>query len=75
MMVVSVETEPILDLGKPELVFQGNYVRGVDIPNYDIHPDGEHLLMVKGDIADVNQINIVLNWFEELKEKFRYERE
>ncbi len=48
------------------------------VPNYrdyDISPDGEQLLMVfPADQADSGeasrlQINIVLNWFEELKER------
>ncbi len=43
--------------------------------DYDMSPDGERLLMVfPADQADSgeasrSQINIVLNWFEELKER------
>ncbi len=43
--------------------------------DYDISPDGERLLMVfPADQPDSGeparpQINIVLNWFEELKER------
>jgi hypothetical protein len=39
-------------------------------PNYDVSPDGQRFLMIKpndaGDAAPA-QINVVLNWFEELK--------
>ena len=43
--------------------------------NYDISPDGEHFLMVfpadqdEAGERDRPQINIVLNWFEELKQR------
>ena len=39
--------------------------------HYDIIPDDERFLMVfpRGDAAERPQINIVLNWFEELKER------
>ena len=43
--------------------------------DYDIHPDGERFLMVfPAELVDSSeisrpQINIVLNWFEELKER------
>ncbi len=70
MMAVTVETKPSLDMGKPEPLFQKDYVTGTNIPQYDIYPDGDQFLMIKDD-KKINQINIVLNWFEELKDKFR----
>jgi len=33
---------------------------------YDISPDGQRFLMIKREQAPA-QINIILNWFEELK--------
>jgi len=50
--------------------FQGLYL---PIPileaNYDVAPDGRRFLMIKpgGDEQAPTQINLVLNWFEELK--------
>jgi hypothetical protein len=41
-------------------------------PNYDISTDGQRFLMVKPAEqaqAAPTQINVVLNWFEELKQK------
>ena len=37
--------------------------------HYDVGPDGQRFLMLKEDesAASTAQINIVLNWFEELK--------
>jgi len=38
--------------------------------HYDISPDGKRFLMMKeGLIQQQTPINIVLNWFEELKER------
>jgi len=34
---------------------------------YDISPDGERFLMTKSAVQEAAQINVVLNWFEELK--------
>jgi len=37
-------------------------------PKYDISPDGKRFLMMKeGTAQEQAQINVVLNWFEELK--------
>ena len=39
------------------------------IPDYDVSADGQHFLMVKGGQEQAaSQINIVQNWFEELKQ-------
>ena len=41
-------------------------------PNYDVSPDGQRFLMLKPieqAQAAPTQINVVLNWFEELKQK------
>ena len=70
MMVVGIKTEPTFTAGSPVVLFTGRYTTftGVDV-NYDISPDGQRLLMIK--TADEEegqaQINVVLNWFEELK--------
>jgi Tol biopolymer transport system component len=70
MMVVSVETDPTFRAGRPEILFEGRYVtsglvRG--FPFYDISPDGQRFLMIKRVEGGTGQINVVLNWFEELK--------
>ncbi len=76
-MVVSLETQPSLKPGIPELLFEKTYRFNRWGRQYDIHPDGDSFLMIKeGDEeSDPAQINIVLNWFEELKEKFRDEKQ
>jgi len=73
MMVASIQTRgQTLDVGKPKLLFEGSYV-GHSIPTawqyYDISPDGQRFFMIKeGEGSGPQaQINVVLNWFEELK--------
>ena len=68
MMAVSVQTEPTFSVGKPRVLFEGSYVTTQFAPGkqyYDISPDGQLFLMIRA--AGQAQINVVLNWFEELK--------
>jgi serine/threonine-protein kinase len=72
MMVVSIQTgDQTLNVGKPEVLFQGSYVNHSNPPGlqyYDISPDGQRFLMMKEEtVQETGQINVVLNWFEELK--------
>ena len=70
MMVVSVETEPSFTPGKPRLLFNGQFQfepSDFASPNYDVSPDGQRFLMIKAAEEGANQINVVQNWFEELK--------
>ena len=70
MMVVSVQTEPTLSSGRPRVLFEGTYFSSSISPGfqyYDISPDGQRFLMIKEVEAGQAQINVVLNWFEELK--------
>jgi eukaryotic-like serine/threonine-protein kinase len=72
MMAVDVVTQPTFSAGKPRLVFEGRYLArtGGSPANYDVSPDGQRFLMIKAsDETPASQINIVLNWFEELKQK------
>ena len=66
MMVVSVQANTTFKAEKPRLLFEGSYrynYTGVT-SNYDITADGQQFVMVK---EETSQINVVLNWFEELK--------
>jgi Tol biopolymer transport system component len=75
MMVVEITAQPSFSAGKPKVLFAGPYQTSpnpVPSPNYDVSPDGQRFLMLKpGDPAGETptQINVVLNWFEELKRK------
>ena len=70
MMAVDVMTEPTFSAGKPKMLFEGPYVPTPrSFPDFDVSPDGQRFLMLKADTQAPAQINVVLNWFEELKQK------
>ncbi len=73
MMAVEVTTRPGFSAGKPKALFEGKYLpTPVTFPNYDVSPDGQRFLMLKPsepEAAAPTQINVVLNWFEELKRR------
>jgi serine/threonine-protein kinase len=67
MMAVDVSTTPRLTLSRPRVLFEQRYVfGGQTVANFDVSPDGQRFVMVKDDSAS-GRINLVLNWFEELK--------
>jgi len=75
MMVVPIQVrDQALNAGSPRVLFEGSYASHADPPGiqyYDISPDGNRFLMMReGDLQAAQaqgQINVVLNWFEELK--------
>jgi Tol biopolymer transport system component len=74
MMAVDITTQPSFSAGKPKVLFAGQYQPSPNpVPNvnYDVSPDGQRFLMLKpgGQDQAATQINVVLNWFEELKQK------
>ena len=73
MMAVEIATQPGFVAGTPRMLFEGQYAPApLTFPNYDVSPDGQRFLMLKPvEQAEsaLTQINVVLNWFEELKQK------
>jgi hypothetical protein len=69
MMTVDITIEPTFGAGTPRLLFEGQYdYRFRPRANYDVTPDGQRFVMVKAsEREEAGQINVVLNWFEELK--------
>ena len=59
--------------GTPRLLFKGNYLSsGAALAQYNVTSDGQRFLMIQPvaqDSAAPQQINVVLNWFEELKQR------
>ena len=68
MMAVSIQTEPTFEAGTPKLLFEGAYALSEPplFSNYDVDAQGQ-FLMIKEEEQGKGQINVVLNWFEELK--------
>jgi len=73
MMAVDVTIQPSFSVGKPKMLFEGQFEPApATFPNYDVSPDGQRFLMLKPteqEQAAPTQINVVLNWFEELKRR------
>ena len=71
MMAAEIATQPSFSAGKPKMLFQGPYQPSpAPNANYDVSADGQRFLMIKPpEQAAPTQINVVLNWFEELKQK------
>jgi len=77
MMAVAVETDPAFRLGPPKILFRSIYagLGGISGIPWDISPDGKRFLMMRESLPLVpaeggpRKINIVLNWFEELKQR------
>jgi len=73
MMAVETTTQPSFSAGKPRMLFEGQYLATV-FPNslsaaYDVSADGQRFLMVKQGEQVPSQINVVQNWFHELKQR------
>jgi serine/threonine-protein kinase len=72
LMAVDVTTERGFSIGKPHELFDRHYLRnthGYARPNYDVSSDGQRFLMLKPveERRGPTQIEVVLNWTEELK--------
>jgi hypothetical protein len=72
-MAVDIATQPGFAAGKPQILFEERYEPApIPISNYDVSSDGQRFLMLKPvehAEAAPTQINVVLNWFEELKRR------
>ncbi len=76
---VEVEIEPQFKVVRREPLFDDVYIR-TKFPghrNYDISKDGQRFLMIKQideQPAQVTRLNVVVNWFEELKHRVPTEK-
>jgi serine/threonine-protein kinase len=68
--VVSYTTEPEFKPSSPKLLFKGDYLNIAGM-EFDVSPDGQKFLLLKSvdEDFDPSKLNVITNWFEELKEK------
>jgi serine/threonine-protein kinase len=68
-IAVDVQTNPSFSAGTPHILFSGRYLPSPNnVSGYDVSPDGKRFLKVQATRSEqVSQINVVINWFEELK--------
>ena len=76
VLVVAVDTNRPFSAGVPAPFFSASYVLnnaagGGGNANYDVSPDGEGFVFVAHDTVSATNtpITVVLNWFEELKQR------
>jgi len=73
MMAVEITTQSEFSAGKPQVLFEGRYQASpLTASNYDVTSDGQRFLMLKAiqqTQGAPTQIDVVLNWFEELKRR------
>ncbi|UCC99487.1 MAG: serine/threonine-protein kinase [Phycisphaerales bacterium] len=74
MMVVAIEVvttqaEPELKPGPPQKLFKGQFLGTATHTGlqYDLDPDGQFIMIQEEEESPRTRINVVLNWFEELK--------
>ena len=80
MMAVAVSTQPSFQAGRPQSLWEGDYmfgpssgcgIKGTTTTSYDVSPDGQRFLMIRESDQKLyaTKIVVVLNWVEELKRK------
>jgi Tol biopolymer transport system component len=75
IVAVDINTEPMFSIGKPVPlpIERAAIIGSYPGRNFDITPDGKQFLVVMPTASATDsssrQINVVLNWFEELKQR------
>jgi eukaryotic-like serine/threonine-protein kinase len=71
LMAVPMSPDPGSAPGKPAVLFEGDFSSGERSPGYDVAPDGQRFYFIQqSKQADAQvKLDIVLNWFEELKHR------
>jgi eukaryotic-like serine/threonine-protein kinase len=69
MMAVGTNTKANFSAETPKMLFEGHYATYNTMPAYDVSPDGQRFLLAKTAEQGPQEISVVLNWFEELKQK------
>jgi serine/threonine protein kinase/Tol biopolymer transport system component len=70
-MVAAVKLKPDFESEIPKLLFEGPYAN-VGGASYNVSRDGRRLLLlepVEPDLAPVTHLNVILNWFEHIRQK------
>jgi serine/threonine-protein kinase len=69
-MSVAIQTQPEFQPATPQVMFEGPYLN-VSGVSYDVAPDGQHFMMLEENIKQppTAYVNVVFNWFEELKRR------
>jgi hypothetical protein len=68
-MAVSIETRPEFKAGRPRMLFEGPYFESGH--DFAITPDGRGFILIRERESEFGpkEMHVVLNWFEELKQR------
>jgi hypothetical protein len=72
MMKVDLRLGPDVWVGRPQALFDFTFVQCGPVRGYDLDRDGQRFLFTRTKrepVADVTRINLIQNWFDELKAK------
>jgi serine/threonine-protein kinase len=70
MIAADVTLKPAFSADKPRVLFESpRLTTGATLPYYDVSKDGHFLMLTAEEEHGVQQIVVVQNWFEELKQK------
>lgn len=70
IMRVAISAGPSVEAGAPEQMFEADLDgRSPQHPGYDVTPQGDFIIVERNPSAPPAQIDLVLNWFEELKRR------
>jgi serine/threonine protein kinase/Tol biopolymer transport system component len=69
VMVVQTITRPNFSASNPKALFEGRHATFQSIPDYDVSADGQRFLFLTPGDEGREEVNVVVNWTEELKQK------
>ena len=74
MMAVDFAPGTAFKVSAPRELFEGAWITTVPLRGHDVSPDGQHFYMFGRDTEGmvdqrVTKLNVVLNWFDELKKR------
>ena len=70
LMEVSIQTTPILSVGKPRVVTKFPYLVSGPARSYDVSPDQQRFVVTTYEYpggAPVTELHVIVNWPERLK--------
>ncbi|HET9480894.1 MAG TPA: protein kinase [Candidatus Polarisedimenticolia bacterium] len=69
IMAVEFDTSAGLAKGRPRSLFEGDIAAPFGASSFDVSPDGRLAVVLRPAGAAPRQVNIMLNWFEDLRRK------
>jgi Tol biopolymer transport system component len=75
-MSVTITESPQIGASTPQLLFEGSFTFGssITLPNYSVSRDGQRFAMIRDVPGKETRINVVVNWFEELRRAIAADR-